>query len=218
MERQTSPPEYNVFLQEHPPDPPDQTPTRRDASTDEPRTNTTDNSQTARPQRRSQPVTFFDGTTWGGATADPVVPSSNASTCPIQSDRPTNATPSNTNRVTRLRARQKRSPEPSHTRWEEVTWLIASLRDTIMRQEVKMEEIRTNQVALEKQNETLRVQNAILGTKVEELISQNNAQNDQNATLREEITALRNLQRRLLVRPKHQTSKSSRESPSTSPG
>ncbi|KAH7356079.1 hypothetical protein BKA66DRAFT_254543 [Pyrenochaeta sp. MPI-SDFR-AT-0127] len=139
MERQASLPEYNVFLQEHPLDPPDRTPTRRHASTDEPRTNSTDNSQTARPQRRSQPVTFFDGTTWGGATADPVVPSSNASTCPIQSDQPTNATPSNTNRVTRLRARQRRSPEPSHTRWEEVTWLIASLRDIIMRQEVKME-------------------------------------------------------------------------------
>ena len=62
-----------------------------------------------------------------------------------------------------------------------MTWLIAGLRDIITREERKVEEIRTNQSTLERQNEMLqaqneamRAQNEALRAKIDELGSQIN--------------------------------------------
>ncbi|KAF9729205.1 hypothetical protein PMIN01_12895 [Paraphaeosphaeria minitans] len=184
-------------------------PTRPGGMTDEPHTNVplpiVDGDQPVRPQRESRPVTFFDGTTWRGTTTEPTTLDPDAAPDTTRVNQPSNVPANKTNRIARLRSRQRRSPEPPQTRWEEITWLIASLRDVITKQERMIEGIRTNLAALQRQNETLQGQNETLqdqnealsarvdelGNRIKELQEHSSAHRSQNETLKEGISALK---------------------------
>jgi hypothetical protein len=114
--------------------------------------------QSSRPQRETRPVTFFDRSSWQGVTSIndeiEVLP-----TGELQQQDYRNGPSLKTGRITRLRARQRRSQEPPRTCWEEITWLVASLRDMITKQNHTIEEISSGQKALKAQNEKIQTQN-----------------------------------------------------------
>lgn len=127
-----------------------------------------------RPQHETMPVIIFDGCSWQGMTSW----RNEEETAMVDVGSQADARATKTvkaGHVTRLRARQQKSPEPPQTQWEEMTWLVASLRDMVAKQNHTMDEIRASQKRLEEQNERIRQQN-------EELRAQNEALKNENET------------------------------------
>ena len=86
--------------------------------------------------------------------------------------------------VIKCRKRVKRTPDPHRSRWEEITWLIASLQHTITKQSDEIKQVQANQLTIARQNEILRLQ-------IETTKEQNDTIRNQNDALQAEVTALR---------------------------
>lgn len=148
--------------------------------------------QEVRPQRELRPITFPDGSLWQGTTGL----TDDMETITVdqwpQGSRPIAPKPG---RATRLRARQRKSPEPSQLRLDDVTWLVANVRDMLAKQNQVMEAIRAGQKTLKEQNDGIRKQNDLLQAQNDELKAE-------TETLRRDLDGLRNeLKARETTRP-----------------